>query len=316
VRRILALASILLSETALLAAAPCDEGLRLFDTRRFAEARKALEPCAASDSLASLYSGRAWFADRELDRAVAAFQKAIALDPKSSDAQLWLGRAYAQKAASANVFTQASLAKKIHVAFEKAVALDPASADARLAMVDFYLLAPGIMGGSLEKARGEAAEIRRRDPLRGFQAFGKIAEHEKKYDAAEAEYENAAKEFPSRKEPYLWREELASRRNQNARAFEILESLRRALPADPTVDFAVGRLGAQTGDRLEHAEECLKRYLAHRPERDEPALSAAHYQLGVLYEKKGDHALARSEWRQALALEPEHFGAKEALAKK
>ena len=293
-----------------------EDGAALFDARRFAEARRALEPCAGTDAKANVYLGRAWIAEGDSEHAIPPLQKAVALEPKSSDAHMWLGRAMAQKAQKANFFQQASLAPKIHKAFEEAVALDPASVEARLSLMDFYLLAPGIMGGSDAKAREQAAEIRRRDPLKGYQAFGRIAEHDKKFDAAEAEYEKASREFPQKKEPFLWRANLAARQKQYARGFDVLESLVKTLPGDETVYFTVGRFGAQTGERLERSEECLKRYLKHEPAKDEPPLSSAHYQLGVIYEKKGDRQAARREWEQVLALDPNHSAAKEALAKK
>lgn len=311
----LLLATLSMAATASLAA-PCDSGVPLFETRKFAEARTAFEPCAASDSQASLYSGRAWFAEREVDRAIGAFERAVTLDPHSSEAQRWLGNAYAQKASKASVFAQISLAKKIHTAFEKAVALDPRSVEAQLALVDFYLLAPGIMGGSVEKARGQAAEIRRQDPLKGYQAYGHIAEHEKKYAEAVAEYERAARDFPQRKEPDLWLANVAGEQKQNAKAFEILEALRLKFPADATLDFAIGRLGVRTGERLDRAEECFQRYLGHEPGKDDPSLAAAHYQLGVIHQMKGRRDQAIREWREVLALEPGHPAAKEALAGK
>ena len=311
-------AAALLGSPAAAGAAPCrmEEGTTLFEARKFPDARRALEPCAATDAKANLYLGRAWLAENDFEHAIPAFERAVALEPKSSDAHMWLGRGMAQKAAKANVFQQASLAGKIHKEFDQAVALDPANVEARLSLMDFFLLAPGIMGGSVAKAEEQAAEIRRRDPLKGYQAAGKIAEHEKHFDAAEAEYEKAQRDFPQKKEPYFWRANLAARQKQYGRGFEILESLLKALPGDETVYFTIGRFGAQTGERLDRAEEYLKRYLQHEPGKDEPALSSAHYQLGVLYEKKGDRQAARREWQQALALDPSHSGAKEALAKK
>jgi tetratricopeptide (TPR) repeat protein len=312
------LAAALLAPAADAGAATCrlEEGSALFDARKFADARRALEPCAATDGKANVYLGRAWIAEGDFEHAIPPLEKAVALEPKSSDAHMWLGRALAQKAQKANVFQQASLAPKIHKRFEEAVALDPGSVEARLSLMDFYLLAPGIMGGSVAKAREQAAEIRRRDPLKGYLASGRVAEHEKQFEAAEAEYEKAAREFPQKKDPYLWRASLAAKQKQYGRSFDILESLLKAQPGDDTVYFTIGRFGAQTGERMDRAEECLKRYLQHEPGKDEPALSSAHYQLGVLYEKKGDRPAARREWQQTLALDPNHSAAKEALAKK
>ena len=81
-------------------AATCrlEEGSALFEARKFAEARRALEPCAATDAKANLYLGRASIAEGDFEHAIPSLEKAVALEPKSSDAHMWLGRAMAQKA--------------------------------------------------------------------------------------------------------------------------------------------------------------------------------------------------------------------------
>ena len=196
------------------------------------------------------------------------------------------------------------------------MALDPASVEARLSLMDFYLLAPGIMGGSVAKAREQAGEIRRQDPLKGYLASGRIAEHEKQLDAAEAEYRDGVPGVSAEEGPVPLAREPRRKTEAVRKGLRHPRDLLKAQPGDETVYFTIGRFGAQTGERMDRAEECLKRYLQHEPGKDEPALSSAHYQLGVLLEKKGDRQAARREWQQALALDPNHSAAKEALAKK
>jgi Flp pilus assembly protein TadD len=72
---------------------------------------------------------------------------------------------------------------------------------------------------------------------------------------------------------------------------------------------------ALSGRRLDRAEECLRRYLAHTPKADEPPLAAAHHRLGTIREKKGDKAGARAAYQAALKLSPGYEPAKEALRK-
>lgn len=126
-----------------------------------------------------------------LDLAVEAGEKAVRAAPESSEAHLWLGRSYGQKAIKASIFSQMGLAKKCKGEFEKAVALDPSSVDARYDLLSFHVNAPGIAGGSLDKAREQAAEIARLDPVRGHIAAGSIFSSEKKWPEAETEYRKA-----------------------------------------------------------------------------------------------------------------------------
>jgi len=94
-------------------------------------------------------------------------QRAVARAPGRSDFHDWLGRAYGIAAQRAAVVRQLGLAVKARQEFERAVELDPANADALEDLIEFQIQAPAFLGGSLAKARAHAAELERRDPLRG-----------------------------------------------------------------------------------------------------------------------------------------------------
>lgn len=307
------------SAAALLAAGPkAEEGVKLFESGRYGPARAALEAAAKEDpkdARVPLYLGRIFLNANDPENAVAWLEKAIVLDPKSSETVLWLGRAYGTQAMKAGLLKQASLAGKVKKAFEKSVELDPGNIDGRLALIDYYLQAPGIMGGSVEKAREQAAEIARRDPMRGHRAQGRIAEYEKHFDVALVAYERAAKEFPGKREPFFWIAGHHSRQKQYGKAFDTMEKFLAEQPGDPSALFQIGAFAAASGERLDRGEECLKLYLQHSPKPDEPSLVSAHYRLGLLYEKKGNRDLARQEYTTALELDPSRQDARDALKK-
>ncbi|MCM3875920.1 MAG: tetratricopeptide repeat protein [Thermoanaerobaculia bacterium] len=127
----------------------------------------------------------------KLDAAVEAGVKAVKDLPDSSEAHLWLGRAYGQKAQKASVFFQMGLAKKCKAEFEKAVALDAKSADARVDLIQYYANAPGIVGGGVDKAREQIKALDGLDPARGALMSGYVLAKEKKTAEAEAEYRRA-----------------------------------------------------------------------------------------------------------------------------
>jgi tetratricopeptide (TPR) repeat protein len=289
-----------------------------FANPRATEVRQALADCARADPRdprVMVVLGRGYLLEGDEDRAALWFERAARLDPGSSETQLWLGRAYGEQAMRAALLHQASLAKKVRRAFERAVELDANNFSARTALLEYYLRAPGFLGGSPEKARREAEEIRQRDVLRGHRAFGRIAEHEKRFDAAAREYESARREFPDSPEPLFWRARLAEQRKDYEAAFEALETLARTT-SQPEALYEIGRLAASSGRRLNRGEEALQTYLERQttgPE--EPSLASAHYRLGSLYERKKDRALARREYAAALELDPMLSEARQALAK-
>ena len=150
-------------------------------------------PLFAQTSL--LDQGKAAMARNDAEAAASLFEKAVAQNLKSAEAHYWLGSAYGSQAEKASIFGQASLAGKTRDEFEKAVELDPNHLDARFGLIQFYAFAPGFMGGSYEKAFAQAAEIRKRDPLRGHRAAAFIYAQQKKTEEAKKEYFDAVSQI-------------------------------------------------------------------------------------------------------------------------
>lgn len=295
-----------------------DEGVRLFDARRLAEARSILQGAVAEDAgdaRAASYFGRVLLAQGEVDRAAEWMARSVALEESNAEYHLWLGRAYGSAAMRASVLKQPGLARKVKKEFERASQLDPDNLEARFGLIEYYSRAPGVMGGSRKKAEEQAREIRKRNALEGYRAFGRLAEHAKDFDQALREYGRAAAEFSDQAGPSYWIGALHARNKEYAKAFAVYEKLLEKEPRPMAACYEIGRVAVLSGQRLERGEECLKLYLQHDPQPDEPTLASAHYHLGLVYEKKGSRNLARREYSAALALEPSQPEAREALKK-
>ncbi len=129
---------------------------------------------------------RAYYAIEQWDNAVTNGEKAVAQSPENSMYHLWLGREYGQKASSVNPLSAASLAKKTKNEFEQAVKLDPGNVQARADISEYYTDAPSIMGGGLDKARDQAAQVAKYDEATSHWILALIAEKEKNYPEAES----------------------------------------------------------------------------------------------------------------------------------
>ena len=97
-------------------------------------------------SAALISNSTAW------DAGIPSCEKAVALDPNDGLYHLWLGRIYGEKADRAGFLKAAGLAGKVRTEFERAVELSPNSWEARTDLAEFYLEAPGIVGGSKDEA--------------------------------------------------------------------------------------------------------------------------------------------------------------------
>ncbi|HYL05928.1 MAG TPA: tetratricopeptide repeat protein, partial [Thermoanaerobaculia bacterium] len=159
---------------------PADElpaCIRQFDARAFAAAQACLSARAGkqpADALALFYLGKTYFERRQPGPAIEWLKRAVAREPGRSDFHDWLGRAYGIAAQRASVVRQFGLAVKARQEFARAVELDPASPDALEDLIEFQVQAPAFLGGSVEQASRHAAELERRDPLRGRLARAEI----------------------------------------------------------------------------------------------------------------------------------------------
>jgi tetratricopeptide (TPR) repeat protein len=260
-----------------------------------------------------LDQGRAAMARNDDDAAAALFEKAVAQNPKSAEAHYWLGSAYGSQAEKASIFGQASLAGKTRDEFEKAVELDPNHLDARFGLLQYYVFAPGIMGGSYDKAFAQAAEIRKRDPLMGHRAAAFIYSNQKKTEEAKKEYLDEVKEFPNSARAHLDVGVFVYFVGQNYKA--AADEYETALKLDPAYMpscFRAGQVTVFYGDPA-RGEELLRKYLNYSPKENEPSLARAHYWLGRIFEKQGKKVEAKASYAASLKLSPKQKDVAEAL---
>jgi tetratricopeptide (TPR) repeat protein len=268
-------------------------------------------PLLAQPSL--IEQGRAAMARNDADAAATIFEKAVAQNPKSAEAHFLLGSAYGSQAQKASIFGQASLASKTKDEFERAVELDPNHLEARFALVQYYVMAPGFMGGSYDKAFEQTAEIKKRDPLMAHRSAAFIYSHQKKTEEAKKEYFAEVQEFPkSARAHYDLGLFHVSEKNYKA-AFDEYQNALKLDAAYMPAHFRIGQLSVQSSADYARGEEALRKYLAYTPKSDEPSLARAHYWLGQIFEKQGKKAEAKASFATSLKLNPNQKDVAEAL---
>jgi tetratricopeptide (TPR) repeat protein len=254
---------------------------------------------------------RAYFSLDEWDRGISACERAVELDPENSLYQLWLGRIYGEKADRAGFLKAAGLAKKVRTSFERAVELNPKDWEARTDLAEYYLEAPGIVGGGKDKARAQADAIMSLNPAMAHWVLGRLAEKNKDNAGAEGEYRAAIE--ASHGGAHSWLNLALLYRHLNR--FDEMEQALHTMetrPLDRPESLMDGAsILFRTGRNLPFATQLLQRYL-QSPVEAEPAFKA-HYLLGQLLEKQNDRKGAAEEYRAALALAHTYTRAREAL---
>ena len=254
---------------------------------------------------------RAYFMLEEWDRGIAHCERARDLDPQNSLYELWLGRIYGEKADRAGFVSAAGLARKVRTAFVRAVELDPKSWEARTDLAEFYLEAPGIVGGGKDKAQAQADALRALNPAMAHWIEARLAE--KNQDAAGAEREYRAAVAASHSAGRAW-VDLAIFFRRSNRLDEMEQALRNLENAGADQRESLmdgGSILLRAGRDYPLAIQLLRRYLAS-PVEQGPAFKA-HEMLGHLLEKQGDREGAVQQYRASLGLAHNYARAKEDL---
>jgi tetratricopeptide (TPR) repeat protein len=254
-------------------------------------------------------------ADFELsawDAGIPACEKAVTLEPSNAIYHLWLARIYGEKADHAGFLSAAGLAKRVRTEFERTVELDPDNAEARTDLAEFYLEAPGIVGGGKDKAAQQADKIERLNPAMAHWVRARIAEKNKELAAAEREYRAAIEASQGGARAWL---NLAGFYRRTQRFDEMDEALRKLenAPLDHPAALVDGAsIVLRTGRDYPLGVRLVRRYLNSDMVEEAPAFKA-HYFLGELLEKQGDRAGAAEEYRAALAMAHSFRPAEESL---
>ncbi len=248
------------------------------------------------------------------DDAIHECEAARDLQSGNSAAELELARAYGAKADHAGALTGMRMVGRIRDSFEKAAQLDPKNIDALSDLGEFYVEAPGLVGGGADKARAIIAQLRPLSPARSHRLAGMLAAKSGDYQTADAEFaaELAAAPTP---EAYV---DLAvyNRKRKNWAAAEsnaVLAIQKDTVHGPDTIDAAENLLLIKRS--LPIAQQALLDYLAH--DQRSIVLPAAHVHtlLGEILQAQGNSASAQQQFQQALTFAADYEPARKAMHK-
>jgi tetratricopeptide (TPR) repeat protein len=265
-----------------LAASNDHQANTLLQQGRAEEATAILQQTLATqptDAVAHQLLCRVFYSQEIADKAIHECELAASNAPDDSNAQMWLGRAYGLKD-----------------------------------LGEYYVAAPSIIGGGLDRAETLAAAMLRLYPAQSHRLSGLIAEKKKDIATAETEFKNAvaAGKTP---EAYIDLGHFYQRQNQPDK---ILPALQAGIDADrrrdaSLVDAASILSEANLSPQL--AESLLREYLSSPAKSDDAPAFKVHLQLGDLLAQHGDSAAAQREYAAALALAPNYAPARKAVTR-
>jgi tetratricopeptide (TPR) repeat protein len=147
-----------------------DELLRVkkfTEAEQAASAKLAKEPAHADALIAKSEAILGLGNEERIDESIKLAEQCVAASLNNANCYVALGSARGAKAMNGGMLAAAGLAGKIRDNFQKAVQLDPKNVDARFSLMQFYLMAPGFMGGGLDKAEALVAQTTASHPEAG-----------------------------------------------------------------------------------------------------------------------------------------------------
>ena len=212
--------------------------------------------------------------------------------PKAAECHYALGVVMGTHAMSQGMLKAASSIGTVKTALLESLKLAPQWYPARSAVVEFYLLAPGMMGGSSSKASEAAKGAARPDQVRALEA--RVALADERYEAAITALSTVQTGTDSALvgDVAQW---LAAAgfgllgKGQAAQAKPVFERLQREHPTQAVGVYGLGRVLFEQGDLA----DAIKRYEQARPLKG-AAMLPIDYRLGIALQAQGQAEPAKA----------------------
>ncbi len=257
----LILISLALAAHASAASATLDRAQALYSHTDYAGALRLLHEASTDPAELRLFAEcRYHLGDPK--HAAEVLEKAASLAPGDALIQLWLGRAQGRRAETTFPLRAPGFAVKAREAFESAVKLDPKNREAVNDLFDFYLAAPGFIGGGPEKARGLIQLLDQADPVEAWHARSRLDEQKKQYESAEAALRHALEMEPANAGQMLNLARFFDRRGRHTESDEWSAKALLTEPENPRIIYGRAEIWVHARRNLNEARTLLRRYVA------------------------------------------------------
>ncbi|HEV2201229.1 MAG TPA: tetratricopeptide repeat protein [Bryobacteraceae bacterium] len=225
------------------------------------ESLLVLLPLATKDAAALRLIGQNYFMLGDYRKATEPLEKAAALAPDDPETALWLGRTYGRRAETSGPFNAPGWAAKAHQMLEMAVALRPQDREAIGDLFDYYLSAPGFLGGGESKARVLAAQVALHDPAEGHYYHALLDERHHHYEAAEEHFRAAVELAPDEPLRVMDLAKFLATRGRVEESEELFDRAERLSPNQPRIWFERASAYVRERRKMPEARRLLERYM-------------------------------------------------------
>jgi tetratricopeptide (TPR) repeat protein len=242
----------------------------LYEHTRYEQALGLLNSIPDKDAAAYALMGKCEYMRGDFKKATEALEKAVNAAPENSEYYDWLGKAYGRRAESSSFFTAPGYASKARDYFQKAVDLDPHNLEAISDLFDYYLEAPGFLGGGRDKAAALADRVKSLDKAEYYYFEARLAEKQKEYDTAEERLRTAVELAPRQVGRIIDLAKFLASRGRYEESDKAFQQAEKVAPNSPKVMFARASTYIRERRNLPEARRLLEQYLKSQLTPDDP----------------------------------------------
>lgn len=263
---------------------------------------ETLTPAAPSDTAAQVSD---LLARNQIEQAYETAVRWHESEPENARAAYWAGNTAGQMAMRSGMFKAMGFAKESRKGLEQAVALDPKNVDAQYALMQFYVMAPGVMGGDDEEAAAIAERIAALSPVEGLRARAQLRLTEKDMEGYLSGNREALALAPAHRDALGAVLASLLEKSDFDGAKALLDKAREVDPSSVSVRYQFVKWAAVSGRELTAGLAEIDALIALQQYPDRFSLSAAHWRRAQLLAKldRKDDAIAAYE--AALEIQPE-----------
>jgi len=234
------------------------------------EASVSLLNSHSADPAVLFLFARDYFMMGEFKKASEYIAKAVEADNRNSEFMDWMGRIYGKRAEVGNPLMAPSYASKAREAFEKAVSLNSKNSEALSDLFDYYLEAPGFLGGGYEKAADVARKISVIDPPEGYFAQAKLAQKRQQFNTAEQHLRQAVAVAPHEVGHMIALAKFLAAEGREKESDAVFQQAQTVNPNAPRVWFAQADTLIKQKRDLAQAKDLLQKYVRASITVDDP----------------------------------------------
>ncbi len=247
-----------------------DEANAAYRRTDYERALRLLNSAAQQDARSWALMGMASFGLTDYNKATEAFEHAVQLEPRNSDYVHWLGKTWGRRAETASPFTAPVYASRARTQFEKAVLLDSSDKEALNDLFDYYLEAPGFLGGGLNRAEQLVNKISQLDQAEGHYARAQLADKRKQFDEAEEHLKQALELAPRQVGRLIDLAMYVSKRGRPQESEDYFAKAEKLAPDSPRILYNRAETYIRDKRNLDQARAMLKKYIGSQLTPDDP----------------------------------------------